>query len=68
MAKQGIAVIVISSEMPEILGISDRIVVMSKGEITGVMDRNECTQEAIMHCAIQNYLEAHKQETKKAAS
>ena len=56
MAAQGIAIIVISSEMPEILGISDRIVVMSKGSVTGIMDCEGCTQEDIMRCSIANYL------------
>lgn len=64
MAKQGIAIIVISSEMPEVLGISDRIAVMSKGKITGIMDRKDCTQEEIMRCAIANYLTNTEMEKK----
>ncbi|RGY98596.1 sugar ABC transporter ATP-binding protein [Clostridium sp. AM58-1XD] len=56
MAKEGLAVIVISSEIPELLGICDRIYVMSQGKLTGEFTREEATQEKIMHCAIANYL------------
>ncbi len=52
LAAQHKAIIVISSELPEILGISDRILVMSEGEIKGQMLANEATQEKIMACAI----------------
>ncbi len=55
MAKMGLAVIVISSEIPELLGISDRIYVMSQGEITGQFARAEATQEKIMQCALANF-------------
>lgn len=55
MAREGIAVIMISSEMPEVLGISDRILVMSQGKVTGEMLRENCSQEDIMRCAIANY-------------
>jgi inositol transport system ATP-binding protein len=41
----------ISSELPEVLGMSDRILVMHEGEVTGVLDRDEATQERIMHHA-----------------
>ncbi len=41
----------ISSEMPEILGMSDRIVVMSEGRVAGILDRAEATQEKIMALA-----------------
>ena len=50
---QGKAIIMISSEMPEILGLSDRILVLSHGEITGEFDRKEATQEKILKCAVQ---------------
>lgn len=49
---QGMSIIIISSEMPEILGISDKIVVMHNKTITGIFNRNEVTQEKIMKCAI----------------
>ena len=48
MAKQGIAVIVISSELPEILAVSDRIVTMREGRVTGEIARTDATQEILM--------------------
>ena len=48
LAKQGMGVIMISSEMPEILGMSDRILVMSEGRVAGILDRKDATQEKIM--------------------
>lgn len=52
LAAQGAAIIVISSELPEILGVCDRIVVMCEGRITGEVSRSEATQEKIMKYAI----------------
>jgi len=49
---QGMSIIIISSEMPEILGLSDRIIVMYDQIITGIFSREEATQEKIMKCAI----------------
>lgn len=51
LAEQGVAIIMISSELPEILGMSDRIIVMHEGRITGELTREEATQEKIMHYA-----------------
>lgn len=54
LAKQGKAIIMISSEMPELIGMSDRIYVMSEGKITGeISDPAEMTQEKIMSYAAQ---------------
>lgn len=50
--RDGMAVIMISSELPEILGMSDRVAVMSGGSITGILDRTEATQERIMKLAV----------------
>ena len=50
---QGKAVIMISSEMPEILGLSDRILVLSQGVITGEFDIKYASQEAILKCAVE---------------
>lgn len=50
---QGKAVIMISSEMPEILGLSDRIIVLSQGKITGEFDIEDATQESILKCAVE---------------
>ncbi len=46
--KEGRSIIMISSEMPEILGMSDRILVMHEGELKGELNREEATQEKIM--------------------
>jgi inositol transport system ATP-binding protein len=48
LAKQGMGIIMISSEMPEILAMSDRVLVMSEGRATGILQRSEATQEQIM--------------------
>lgn len=52
LAAQGMAVLMISSELPEILGMSDRIAVMRDGRIVGVLDRAEATQEKILNLAL----------------
>jgi ribose transport system ATP-binding protein len=52
LAKGGLAVIVMTSEMPELLGVSDRILVMSNGRITAELGRAEATQEKILAAAI----------------
>ena len=54
VAKQGKAVIVVSSEMPELLGICDRIAVMSNGHMSGIIDVRDATQEKIMELAVQH--------------
>ena len=51
LVKQGVIVIMISSELPEILGMSDRIIVMREGKIVACADRNEMNQEVIMKYA-----------------
>lgn len=52
LAEQGYAIIMISSEMPEVLGMADRIAVMHAGRITAVMDRADATQENILEAAM----------------
>jgi ribose transport system ATP-binding protein len=52
LAKAGLAVIVLTSEMPELLGVSDRILVMNGGRITGEFGREEATQEKVLAAAI----------------
>ena len=49
--KEGKAILMISSEMPELLGMCDRIYVMSQGYVTGCLNRNEFEQERIMQLA-----------------
>lgn len=60
LKKQGIAVMFVSSEMPEVMGIADRIIVMCDGRITGEMSAEEATQSGILTLATQfeNKLEA----------
>ncbi len=54
LAAQGKAIIMISSELPELLRMSDRILVMSEGRAAGELDISEATQTAIMHYATMN--------------
>ncbi|MBD5550355.1 MAG: sugar ABC transporter ATP-binding protein [Lachnospiraceae bacterium] len=51
LVKEGVAVLIVSSELPEILGMSDRILVMKDGKITKELDRKEASQETIMRYA-----------------
>ena len=51
LKQQGIAVMFVSSELPEVLGIADRIIVMCDGRITGELDAKEATQEEILKLA-----------------
>ncbi|CAM3385980.1 D-xylose ABC transporter ATP-binding protein [Pseudomonas floridensis] len=51
LASEGMAVIMISSELPEVLGMSDRVMVMHEGEMMGILARGEATQENVMHLA-----------------
>jgi rhamnose transport system ATP-binding protein len=53
LAKKGYAIILISSEMPEILGMSDRIIVMCNGRKTGELNRGEATQEGILELSME---------------
>ena len=52
LAGQGLAIVMISSELPEILGMSDRIAVMHSGTIVGILDRAEATQQKILALAL----------------
>ncbi len=52
LKKKGLSIIMISSEMPEILGLSDRILVIHNKKITGEFSAEEATQEKIMRCAV----------------
>jgi rhamnose transport system ATP-binding protein len=52
LACQGYGVVLISSEMPEVLGMCDRIAVMREGRITTILSRDEATQEAILEAAM----------------
>ncbi|MDO5093674.1 MAG: sugar ABC transporter ATP-binding protein [Propionibacteriaceae bacterium] len=51
LAQQGKAIIMVSSELPEVLGMSDRILVMHEGRVSGELSRDEANQESVMHLA-----------------
>ncbi len=52
LVDKGVVIIMISSEMEEILGMSDRILTIAEGEITGEFDAREATQEILMRAAV----------------
>ena len=52
LAGEGLAVVMMTSEMPELLGLSDRIAVMCEGRLTAIMPRDKATQEKILNAAI----------------
>ncbi|MFK5041835.1 ribose ABC transporter ATP-binding protein RbsA, partial [Glaesserella parasuis] len=49
---EGLSIILVSSDMPEVLGMSDRILVMREGRISGEFSRQEATQEKLLAAAI----------------
>ena len=51
LAAAGISIVLISSELPEIIAMSDRVVVMYEGRVTGILDRERLTEELVMSCA-----------------
>jgi rhamnose transport system ATP-binding protein len=51
LAQQGLAIILISSELPEVLAMSDRVLVMHEGHVTAVFERAEADQEKVMFAA-----------------
>jgi len=51
LARQGVGILMISSELPEVLGMSDRVLVVREGTVAGELDRAEATQEAVIHLA-----------------
>ncbi len=53
LAKRGMGIIVVSSELPEILALSDHILVLSESKLTGSFTRSEASEEKIMHAALQ---------------
>ena len=58
LAKDGVAVLVISSDLPEVLGLSDRIVVMKNGRIAGELSREDATEERILGLAVKDHSQA----------
>jgi ribose transport system ATP-binding protein len=51
LAEAGVSILMISSELPEVIGMADRVLVMQEGKLTGVVEKEEMTQERIMHYA-----------------
>lgn len=51
LAQSGLAIVLVSSELPEVLGLSDRVVVLHEGHVTGEFKREAATPEAVMACA-----------------
>ncbi len=51
LAREGLAIVLVSSELPEVLGLSDRVMILHEGSITGEFTRAEATPEAVMSCA-----------------
>ncbi len=51
LAKEGLAIVLVSSELPEVLGLADRIVVLHEGKLTGEFSRSEATPEKVMAAA-----------------
>ena len=58
LAGKGLAIIMISSELPEVLGMSDRIAVMHAGQIVGMLDRSEASQEKVLEMALGHTVES----------
>jgi ABC-type sugar transport system ATPase subunit len=52
LAKDGLGIILVSSELPEIVAMSDRIVIMAEGKVTGELSRSEADQNRIMNLAV----------------
>ena len=57
LAKEGIGIIMVSSELPEILGVCDRIIVMCQGRITGELSRGDATEKRVLMLAMEDMLE-----------
>ena len=51
-ARNGMAVILISSELPEVIGLSDRIIIMREGRVAGEVTREEATEELLLNYAM----------------
>jgi len=54
LAKEGMAIVLVSSELPEVLGLSDRVIVLHEGKLTGEFTRQEATPEKVMAAATGN--------------
>ena len=52
LAAGGLAILMISSELPEVLGMSDRVAVMRDGTLAGILERDEATQDRVLALAL----------------
>jgi L-arabinose transport system ATP-binding protein len=52
LASNGVGIVMISSELPEVVGLSDRVLVMRAGRIAGEFTRSDATQERVLACAV----------------
>jgi rhamnose transport system ATP-binding protein len=68
LAQEGVAILMISSELPEILGMSDRIAVMHGGRIVKILDRSEATQQGILALALGHFEDESGSEDGKLAA
>jgi ribose transport system ATP-binding protein len=60
LAEQGAVILMISSDMEEVLNVSDRVALMHEGRITGALDRPDCSEENIMQLAMGRTVTAAK--------
>ncbi|MCC8180624.1 MAG: ATP-binding cassette domain-containing protein, partial [Planctomycetes bacterium] len=67
LVDDGVGVLMISSELPEVLGMSDRLIVMSAGAITGEMPKHDADQEKVMTAATARFRKAKAEATKVIA-
>ncbi len=51
LTNDGVSIIMVSSELPEVLGMSDRVMVIHEGRVAGILDRSDATPESIMTLA-----------------
>ena len=51
LAEKGVCIVMVSSDLPEVISMSDRVLVMCEGEITGEFTKTEVSQEKVMACA-----------------
>lgn len=59
LASQGVAIVMVSSDLPEVLGMSDRVLVMREGRVAGILDKTEATQDTVMRLAAGVKKETH---------
>jgi ABC-type sugar transport system ATPase subunit len=62
LAKEGLAIVLVSSELPEVLGLSDRVLVLHEGRLTGEFTRSEATPEKVMAAATGEHVRRGEEE------